>query len=169
MTKANKTTTLRRWLPLLAAALLLPLGGCDMVGKTIDKARMKLFGITVTDPDPESAEWVLKQAIDAANDSNEERGWEQFQQVLHSEERTPNALRGWYDHAWKRMRRQAKDYVQEDGSFKIVDFKEMMRSAGGTAGYEYFIESSKKQMPTPCAVYVDDGNGGKWRIRRCSL
>ncbi len=152
---------------LLAAATLL--GGCDMVGKTIDKARMKVLGVTVTDPAPETAEWVLKEAIESAADENEERGWERFQKVLHSDERTPNALRGWYDHAWKRMRRQAKDYINPDGSFKLVDFKEIMRSAGGTAGIEYFIESHKKQMPTPCAVYYDDNNGGKWRIRRCSL
>lgn len=153
----------------LAIALLVGVGGCDIVGKTVDKARMKIFGIVVTNPDPESAEWVIKQAIEAAMDSNEETGWERFQQTLHSEERTPNALRGWYEGGWKRMRRQAKDYVDPDGSFKIVDFKEIMASAGGIAGYEFYLESHRKEMPTPCAVYTDDDNGGKWRIRRCSL
>ena len=154
---------------LLAVSLLLGAGGCDIVGKTVDKARMKILGIVVTNPDPESAEWVIKEAIESAMDPNEEAGWERFQKTLHTEERTPNALRGWYEGGWKRMRRQAKDYVDQDGSFKIVDFKEIMLSAGGVAGYEFYLESHRKEMPTPCAVYTDDENGGKWRIRRCSL
>lgn len=151
----------------LAAAVLL--SGCEAIQETADKARMKLFGVVVLDPPKGSAEWVLKEVVDSALDKNEERGWERFQVVLHSEERTPNALRSWYDHAWKRMRRQMPDYVEPDGSFKIVDFKKMMLNVGGLAGYEFFIESRMKEMPTPCTVYIDEASGGEWRVRRCSL
>lgn len=164
-----RTNTRIRHMFIAAIAMAALSSGCDTIGKTIDKARMKLVGIVVTSPEPETAEWVIKEAIEAAHDSNEEAGWERFQQMLHSEERTPNALRSWYEGGWKRMRRQAKDYLQPDGSFKIVDFREIMRSTGELAGYEFFLESHKKPMPTPCAVYIDDGSNGKWRIRRCSL
>ncbi len=151
---------------LLAAA---GLTACDTVGKTIDKARMKIMGIEVLDPERETAEWVLRQAIDAANNSNEEEGWERFQKMLHSDERTPNSLRNWYDNGWKRMRRQAKDYLAPDNSFKLADYKEIMSSTGELAGVEFFVVSTKKEMPTPCAVYRDAEQEDRWRIRRCSL
>ncbi len=161
---------------LLIAALALP--GCEMVGETIDKIRVKVIGITVCEPERESAEWVIKRALDAATDKNAERGWNRFQKVLHTSEQTPNALRGWYGMGWKRMRRQAKDYLDEDGCFTIVDFKKMMSSRlyktstgreQRVQGIDYYVESYKKEMPTPCAVYIDDDKDGKWRIKRCSL
>ncbi|MBP46510.1 MAG: hypothetical protein CMH53_01065 [Myxococcales bacterium] len=150
--------------------LLLLLGGCDSIRTTIDKVRLKTIGITVTEPDTETAEWVLMNAIEAARDKNEAAGWQKFQHMLHSSERSVAALRGWYTGAWPRMRKQIDHYdINGDGSFKIVDVREMTRSAGGIAGYEYYIVSKKKEMPTPCAVYKDEENGEKWRIRRCSL
>ncbi|MCO4760071.1 MAG: hypothetical protein KC502_01090 [Myxococcales bacterium] len=154
----------------LILVLSFGLAGCDALKMTVDKVRMKLIGITVTDPERESAEWVLMQAIEAAADKNAERGWEKFQKVLHTSERSPNALRSWYTGAWPRMRRQVSDYdINGDGSFKIVNVKEMVKSSGGTAGLEFYIVSRKKEMPTPCAVYLDENHDDKWRIRRCSL
>ncbi len=160
--------------PAFALAVLtlffsLPLSGCDMVAETVDKIRVKVLGITVCEPERETAEWVLKRALDAATEKNADRGWERFQKMLHSSEQSPNALRGWYTMGWKRMRRQAKDYLDPDGCFKIVDFKKVMSSRQLLVGVDYYIESHKKEMPTPCAVYIDEEKGGKWRIRRCSL
>ncbi len=159
-------TALRLTVWLLAAS---GITACDTVHRTIDKARMKIMGIEVLDPERETAEWVLRQALDAANNENEEEGWERFQRMLHSEERTPNSLRNWYDNGWKRMRRQAKDYLGPDNSFKLMDYKEIMSSTGELAGVEFYIASAKKEMPTPCAVYRDAEQEDRWRIRRCSL
>ena len=39
------------------------LAGCD----TIDKARMRLFGVRVCAPEDETAEWVIAQALHAAS------------------------------------------------------------------------------------------------------
>ena len=154
----------------LLLAVVLGLSGCDSLRFTIDKIRMKTIGITVCEPTPQSAEWILKEAIEAASDKNEERGWERFQKVLHSSERSPNALRSWYTGAWPRMGRQVADYdLDGDGCFKIVNVKEMQKSTGELAGLEFYIESRKKEMPTPCAVYLDEKMGDAWRIRRCSL
>lgn len=154
----------------LAVAMVLGLSGCDSIKMTVDKIRMKTIGITVSNPDNGSAEWVLMEAMEAARDKNAERGWERFQKILHSSERSPNALRSWYTGAWPRMRRQAMDYdINGDGSFKIVNVKEMVKSIGGIAGLEFYIVSRKKEMPTPCAVYLDEEHGDAWRIRRCSL
>lgn len=150
-------------------AVVLSLGGCEMIGETWDKVILKVFGLTVCEPERESAEWVLKRALDAAVEKDGEKGWEQFQKILHSSEQTPNALRGWYTMGWKRMRRQAKDYLDSDGCFKIVDFKKVMTSRNELAGVDYYVESHKKEMPTPCAVYIDEEKGDKWRIKRCSL
>ena len=154
----------------LAIAMVIGLSGCDSVKMTIDKIRMKTIGITVCEPEKGSAEWVMMEAIEAASDKNAERGWERFQKVLHTSERSPNALRSWYTGAWPRMRRQISDYdLDGDGCYKIVNVKEMVKSYGGLAGLEFYIVSRKKDMPTPCAVYLDDEHGGAWRVRRCSL
>jgi hypothetical protein len=163
----NRTRAARLWLGLaLAAGALL---GCDEIGKTIDKVRMKVVGITVKDPTPGSAEWVLNEVIQAGATADEEAGWERFQKILHSDERNAVALMGWHQHGWPRIRKQARDYLAEDGSFTIVDFKEMMSSTGQAVGYEFYVRSKKKEMPTPCAVYIDDQVDGAWRVRRCSL
>ena len=156
-------------LPVAALAVALSLGGCEMIQETVYKIQLKIIGETVCEPDRETAQWVLKRALEAAVVKNQEQGWERFQNVLHSSEQSPNALRGWYTMGWKRLRRQAKDYLDDDGCFKIVDFKKVMSSRDELAGIDYYIQSRKKEMPTPCAVYIDKKKGDKWRIKRCSL
>ncbi len=169
---ARQPADSRVWLSRIALAVMLALtlGGCQSIKLTVDKIRMKTIGITVCDPEKGSAEWVLNEALEAARDDNAERGWERFQKVLHSSERSPNALRSWYTGAWPRMRRQANDYnIDNDGCFKIINLKEMVKSIGGIAGLEFYIVSKKKEMPTPCAVYLDEEHNDAWRVRRCSL
>ncbi len=168
---SNRATRLSRTAALIAglAILATALGGCEPILKTVDKARMKLFGIRVTDPEPESAEWVLLQVLQAALEKDEEVGWERFQKVLHSSERTTQGLQNWHEMGWKRIRKQADDYLDDDGSFKIVDFKDIMSSTEEVVGLEFYVESVKKEMPTPCAVYIDEEAAGHWRVRRCSF
>ena len=116
-------------------------------------------------PEVESAEWVLMEAVQAANDADEERGWERLQKVLHSSERTPNALRGWHDGNWGRMRRQAKNYLDAEGCFTLRDFNKQQ----GDRGIDFFFDNKARELPTPCAVYKDENNNMLWRIKRCSL
>ena len=142
--------------------LLLVFGvGCD----TIDKTRMRIFGIHICAPEEETAEWVIAQALNAASDSDEERGWLAFQKLLHSSERTPAALRSWREGSWSRMRRQVNLYLDSGKCFNLVDFREMQ----GEVGYDYFVANRQREMPTPCSVYTDANNNNLWRIKRCSL
>lgn len=143
---------------LVAGALLLP--GCE----AIDKARMRILGVTVDQPEPETAEWVIKQALMAAADKDEERGWANFQKMLHTSERTTNALRGWYQGNWPRMRHQTKLYLDDQGRFVLRDFKIQQNE-----GIDYFVENKVRDLPTPCSVYIDHNNNNLWRIKRCSL
>lgn len=132
--------------------------------ETIDKARMKLIGVTVDQPAPETAEWVLKEVLMAAKDPDEERGWERFQKLLHSQERTTNSLRNWQQFGWPRMRRQANLYLDEHDRFVLRDFKIMQND-----GIDYYLENRQRDLPTPCSVYLDFANNKHWRIKRCSL
>lgn len=152
-----------RSLPWLAFALgLMLLGGAGCA--TFDKARMKLLGVTVDKPEPETAEWVIKEVLLAAKDPDEERGWEKFQKLLHSQERSTNALKGWQQFGWPRMRRQAHLYLDEHDRFVLRDFKEMQND-----GIDFFLENRERDLPTPCAVYLDFANNKHWRVKRCSL
>lgn len=136
-------------------------GGCDLV----QKQRMKMLGITVDSPDKESAEWVIQQAVIAGLEKDEEKGWEKFQTLLHTDQRTPGSLRGWKEGAWGRLHRQAKSYAKDDkGTIVLRDIHEMQNNA-----LEIFVENAKSDMPTPCTVQQDKGQGGLWRITRCSL
>jgi hypothetical protein len=133
--------------------------------ESVDKARMKLFGIKVCSPEPETAEWVINEVVQAAKDTDEERGWVRLQKVLHSSERTPNALRGWQDGNWPRMRKQVSNYLDDQGCFTLRDF----RTQQGDRGIDFFVENRQRDMPTPCAVYQDENNNRLWRVKRCSL
>ena len=146
---------------LVVLALLVTCTSCE----TVDAARMKLFGINVCNPEPETAEWVMMEAVLAAKDKDEERGWERLQKVLHSSERSPNALRGWQDGNWPRMRRQVKDYLDEQGCYTLRDFRKQQ----GERGIDFYFENKSRDLPTPCAVYKDENNNMLWRIKRCSL
>ena len=137
------------------------LSSCD----TIDKTRMRIFGVHVCAPEEETAEWVIAQALNAASDPDEDRGWTAFQKLLHSSERTPAALRSWREGSWSRMRRQVNLYLDSAKCFNLVDFREMQ----GEVGYDYFVANRQREMPTPCSVYTDANNNNLWRIKRCSL
>ncbi len=142
------------------ALLLASLAGCEVV----DKARMKLLGVTVSNPEPETAEWVIREALLAAKDKDEERGWQRFQKVLHSQERTTNALKGWQQFGWPRLRRQVGLYLDDQDRFVLRDFRTMQND-----GIDFFLENRERDLPTPCSVYLDFANNKHWRIKRCSL
>lgn len=136
------------------------LTGCE----TVDKVRMKLFGIVIENPERETAEWVLRETLMSASDPDEQAGWARFQKVLHSDERTTNALKGWHSGNWPRMRRQASYYLDEQGRFILRDFRIQQND-----GIDFFLENRFRDLPTPCAVHRDINNNGLWRIKRCSL
>lgn len=141
-------------------ALLFAIGGCEVV----DKARMKVLGVTVENPEPETAEWVLREVLMAAKDPDAEKGWERFQKMLHSQERTNNALRGWQQFGWPRIKRQAHLYLDDQNRYVLRDFKVMQND-----GIDFFLENRERDLPTPCAVYLDYANNKHWRVKRCSL
>lgn len=144
----------------IGLALLATLVGCEVV----DKARMKLLGVTVENPEPETAEWVLREVLMAAKDPDAEKGWERFQKMLHSQERTNNALRGWQQFGWPRIKRQAHLYLDDQNRYVLRDFKVMQND-----GIDFFLENRERDLPTPCAVYLDYANNKHWRVKRCSL
>ena len=126
---------------------------------------MRIFGVRVCAPQAESAEWVIAQALQAASDPDEEKGWAAVQKVLHSSQRSPAALRSWRDGNWSRMRRQFNLYFDADKCFTLVDFRELQ----GEVGYDYYVANRARELPTPCSVYLDANNNNLWRIKRCSL
>lgn len=145
---------------LVSSLALGMLGGCEVV----DKARMKLLGVKVTNPEPETAEWVLREVLLAGKEPDEEKGWQRFQKVLHSQERTNNALKGWQQFGWPRIRRQAHLYLDETGTFVLRDFRTLQND-----GIDFFLENRDRDLPTPCSVYLDFANNKQWRVKRCSL
>ena len=165
----KRTRHLRTALPALLSLLLPALSGCDYISEVATQAQIKVFGITVCDPDKESAEWVLMKTLQAMNAKDPEKGWEDFQKLLYSSERTLNALRGWRQMTWKRLRKQRDHYLDEDGCYKIVKQRKIESSRGKLQGLEFYVQSKYKDMGTPCAVSRDKGNKGRWRIKRCSF
>ncbi|GEM_PF-3591975 len=153
----------------VVVCVALSAAGCDYVDEQVTKARIKVLGITVCEPARETAEWVLMKTLKAMQEKNDEKGWESFQKLLHSQERTVNSLRSWRQMTWRRMRKQKDHYLDEDGCYKIIQLRKLESSRGTLQGLEFYVESNKKEMGTPCSVYRDKDNKDRWRIKRCSF
>ena len=143
--------------------------GCDYVNEQVTLVRLKVLGIEVCEAEKETAEWVLMEILKAMNDKSNEAGWEKFQRMLHTKERNANSMRSWHQNAWKRMRKQKDHYLNDKGCYKILKIRKIESSLGELQGVEYYLQSNKKEMGTPCSVYKDKENKNRWRIKRCSL
>ena len=130
---------------------------------------------TVSDPDPDSPEYVVYQVLKAAIVSykdNEKAGWLMYKKLLHSRETSAgNAqLRAWREMRWATMRRKAylftkdkdtKDTIKDSSpTFEIAKTQE---KANGKV-IKIFVTNEMSDMPTPCEVKRDPKQGDKWKI-----
>lgn len=122
-------------------------------------------GAIVRTPDPETPEGVIQRAIAAAMEPDEAKAWDQFQALLHTDEKLPNALYSRRTMNFPAMRRKVKLFLIEDEKKPIYQVDRVLED-GDTV--RLFVHN-KSSMPTPCEVRRDKDQQNKWRISTCSL
>ena len=155
----------RHLLLIVALAGLLAIG---FAGASCKKIKHGLgIGTTVSEAEEGTPEGTLHQAMTAALDKDAERGWRAFRKLLHSEEHNNIALRDWETLRFKRMRKQVHLYVSSEDpvTFEVRRIEERPNGAQRV----FIYNSGNPENPTPCQLLIDEKQGGRWRIKYCSL
>ena len=146
---------------LALTALLLCTAGCQQV------RRMAGIHTTVEAPEAGSPEAVVFDALAAALDPNEPKGWKSFKALLHSDQlASPISEKTWRTMNFSALRRKARLYLEDDAlpTYKLAYTEDM-----APAGLKLFIFNEKSEVPTPCTVHPDPQHNNAWRISMCSL
>lgn len=120
----------------------------------------------VRDPEPDSPAGVIMRALEAAMNPDADKGWEQFEALLHTSEKLPNALISRRELNWPAMRRKVHLFLIEDPKKPIYQWAYAEETADGQL--KIFVHNPKS-MPTPCYVAQDPEQDNQWKIRTCSL
>ncbi|MGM0575452.1 MAG: hypothetical protein ACQEXJ_06950 [Myxococcota bacterium] len=117
--------------------------------------------------DRQAQEAVIAEAIQAALEEDEAKGWRQFEALLHSGQKlAPHSLQNWREFNFSSFRRKVDLYVKDDAegvAFEVVRVDELPGDR-----VKLFIRN-EKSSPTPCTVKKDPEADGAWRIHNCSL
>jgi len=145
---------------LIGLLLLLALPGCQFV-------RLKLgIGYDVDIAAPGTPERVIQEALKASLEPDAEKGWGEFLNLLHTEQRDKGSLESWKGLKFREMRKKATNYVTNVATTGFT-VKRIREEDDGNVSY--FLYSPKTDMPTPCTVKPDPEQSNAWRITRCSL
>ena len=146
---------------LALVAVLLCAAGCQQV--------RRLAGIhtTIDAPEPGTPEAVLFDALSAAIEPDEAKGWKAFRALLHSDQlASAISEKTWRTMNFSALRRKARLYLEDDGKpiYKLAYTEDI-----APAGLKLFIYNEKSEVPTPCTVNPDPQRANAWRISICSL
>ena len=138
------------------AAVVVLLVGCKWIGL---KAGL---GYTVTEPEEESPEWVVQQVLKAAAIEPFSDAWAEYSKYLHSDETgSPISLGQWETLRFTALRRKHKCYL-EDSAFSYTVMEELQLEEDYM---QIRVKCKTSDVPTPCHLFKDKGNGGKWRVK----
>ncbi len=142
---------------LVLSVSLMTFGGCK---------KLKLFfgGYIVTEPEKESPEWVVQQVIKASMIEDFDKAFTEYSKWLHSSELDSSAgMTTWETMRFPALRRKHKCYLQTDDgpdAFKVKEVRELRED------YIWIgVQCKTTDMPTPCHLFKDDKQGGKWRVK----
>ncbi|MCB9736069.1 MAG: hypothetical protein H6745_26070 [Deltaproteobacteria bacterium] len=121
----------------------------------------------IRDVDPESIEGVIQRALMAAANPDEEKGWKDFESLLHSQEKGEMSLRSRKQYNWPAMRRKAYLFLIEGTDKNVYKWAYAEEHDEGKT-IKVFVYNPKSS-PTPCYVKRDPEQENHWRITTCSL
>ena len=146
---------------LALVALLVCTAGCQQV--------RRLAGIhtTVESPEAGSPEAVIFDALTAALEPDEAKGWKAFRELLHSDQLVSGiSEKTWRTMNFSALRRKSRLYLEDDSlpTYKLAYTEDI-----APAGLKLFIYNEKSEVPTPCTVNPDPNHANAGRISICSL
>ena len=151
------TRTTRLLVVLLAALFVLP--GCDWIRERVGMAK------TVSSPEKESAEWVVQRVLEAASKEPFEEAFHDYRQYLHSSEKnSPQGMKEWETLRFPALRRKHQCFLAGDDDDKFA-YDRMERRENREDYVVIFVKCKTSEMPTPCHLFKDPEEGGKWRVK----
>ncbi len=122
---------------------------------------------TIDAPEAGTPEAVLYDALVAAIEPDEAKGWKAFRGLLHSEQLSSAiSEKTWRTMNYSTLRRKARLYLEDDGkpAYKLAYTEDVAPSS-----LKLFIFNEKSEVPTPCTLKPDVTQNNAWRISLCSL
>ena len=144
------------WLAVLTLALSVT-GGCDWVREKLG------LGYMVVAPEEESPEWVVQQVLKASTMEPFEDAWAEYQKYLHSSELTPAALQSWETLRFPALRRKHTCFLRTEEGEYAYEVKERVEERDDYM--QLRVSCKTTDVPTPCHLFQDPEQGGKWRIK----
>ncbi len=145
--------------PIVLALALSCATGCQWI-------RTKMgMGWDVENPEKESPEWVIQRVLEAAGKEPFAAAWEEYSQYLHSEEQNSIvAMKEWETLRFPALRRKHECFLRPTDDDKYAyEVKEILDRRQDYL--EYRVSCKTTDMPTPCHLIQDPGQGGKWGVK----
>ena len=159
---SSGTRSIRLCLFVIVVLILTSLGGCRKL--------KNMFGIgdSVVDPEPGTAEAVVRDLLAAGTNQNREQGWEDFQRLLHTQELgSRGAMSACQRTYWPGFRRKAEFFVTDPAK---LEYEILEDRPGETDNYrKIFIRNVASDQATPIPLKRDPGHQDAWRLAACSL
>jgi hypothetical protein len=126
-----------------------------------------LPGMVVRDTLPRTPERAIQDVLRAALEPDEEKGWEMFKALLHTDELLPNALITRRSMNFAASRRKVHLFLVEKAEVPVFKVARILDE--GNDSLRFFVHNPES-MPTPCVARIDRNlNPPAWRIGVCSL
>ena len=145
-----------------AATILLILSFLALSGCRWTKLKLGL-GYTVETPESETPEWVVQQVLKAASMEPFEDAWAEYSKYLHSTEKdSVAAMQTWETLKFKALRNKHAKFIADASKTSYVLMEEREERDDYTI---LFVKITTSDMPTPCHLFKDPNEGGKWRVK----
>ena len=110
---------------------------------------------------------ILFNALAAALEPDEAKGWKAYRALLHSEQLSSAiSEKTWRTMNYSTLRRKARLYLEDDGK---PAYKLAYSEGVAPTSLKLFIFNEKSEVPTPCTLKPDATQQNAWRISLCSL
>jgi len=160
---ARRTTNPRRLyalatlIVLVASLVLLP--GCDWLRQKLGMPK------TIADPEKETPDWVVQRVLEAATKEPFDQAFGEYSKYLHSSEKnSPQGMREWETLRFPALRRKHTCYLKGDEDDKFA-YERMELRENRDDYVVVFVKCKTSDMPTPCHLFKDPEEGGKWRVK----
>lgn len=126
-----------------------------------------LPGMVVRETLPRTPERAVQDVLRASLEVDENKGWEMFKSLLHTDELLPNALITRRSMNYAASRRKVDLFLVEKADMPVFKVARILDE--GNDSLRFFVHN-RESMPTPCTARIDHNlKPPQWKIGICSL
>lgn len=172
---------MRRFSAAAALTLILGLAFALTAAPGCNKIKKMLPAKTIDSAAAGSPEWVVREAMAAAMEADEEAGWKRFKPLLHTSQLGRGSLSSWRTLNFAAFRRKWDLYIVNAEGVACRTAKCDKAKTPPTYELSYtededdnttklfVVNAGNPDYPTPCKLKKDAEQGGEWKIFMCSF